>query len=87
MGFCHVAKGGAEQQCQDLDVAARNALSISMGDGSPPPGSSCPADLAPTTSVVKIPSTVDFAQHLVVTIVDGTYGATIALPAVDAPGG
>jgi hypothetical protein len=64
-----------------------NAVSITMSDGAPPPFSTCTADLAPTTSIVQLPATVDAAEQLRVTIVDGTNGATITLPVPAASSG
>jgi hypothetical protein len=57
------------------------AVSISMSNGAAPAGSSCTADLAPTTSLIQIPGTVDLGQTITVTIMDGVYGVSVALPA------
>jgi hypothetical protein len=64
-----------------LVTPTADALSISMSYGAPPAGSSCPADLAPTTSVIQIPGTVDLTQTITVTLDDGVYGLSVALPA------
>jgi peroxiredoxin len=52
-----------------------------MSNGAAPAGSSCPADLAPTTSLIQIPGTVDLEQTITVTLIDGVYGVSVALPA------
>jgi hypothetical protein len=63
-----------------LVTAPSNALSVTMSDGAAPAGSSCTADAAPTTSDIQVPSTIDLAQSINVTIIDGVYGLSIALP-------
>ncbi len=45
-----------------------------------PSGAACPTDLAPTTSVLKVPAALDAAQGVTVTIVGDRYGATVSLP-------
>jgi hypothetical protein len=52
-----------------------------MSNGAAPAGSSCPADAAPTTSLIQIPGTVDLGQTITVTLKDGVYGVSVALPA------
>ena len=45
-----------------------------------PAGSSCTADAAPTTgNHIQVPSAIDLAQPIKVTIIDGVYGPSIAL--------
>ena len=64
-----------------LDTPTADALSISMSNGAAPPGSSCTADLAPTTSLIQIPGTLDLEQTITVTLKDGVYGGSVVLPA------
>lgn len=63
-----------------LDVPASNRLTV-IAKAYDPSSASCPADLAPTTSVIKVPAVLTFTEDVTVTIVDGTYGATVSLPA------
>jgi hypothetical protein len=70
-----------------LDVIGRNAISITMSNGAPPAFASCPADSAPTTSIIRIPGTVDAGGQISVTTVDGVYGTTVVLPPLQASSG
>gem|GEM_PF-2123789 len=70
-----------------LDAIGRNALSITLSNGAPPGGTSCTTDAAPTTSIIRIPGTVDAAGQIAVTTVDGFYGTTVVLPALQASSG
>jgi hypothetical protein len=51
-----------------------------MSDGESPDGAACTADLAPTTSVIRVPSTLDLGQPINVKIIDGVFGISAALP-------
>lgn len=62
-----------------LDVPASNLLTVTV-KSSTPSFSSCPADLGPTTSVIKVPAALDVTDDVTVTISDGSYGATVSLP-------
>jgi hypothetical protein len=60
-----------------LDVPRSNLLTVTV---KAPDSGPCTADLAPTTSVIEVPKALDVTQGVTVTIIDGTYGATVALP-------
>jgi hypothetical protein len=60
-----------------LDVPASNLLTVTVSALSSGP---CTADLAPTTSLIDVPTALDVTQGVTVTIIDGTYRVTVALP-------
>lgn len=60
-----------------LDVPRSNLLTVTVKALAP---GSCTADLAATTSIIKVPSALDVSQNVTVTIIDGSYGATVSLP-------
>jgi hypothetical protein len=62
-----------------LDVPASNVLRVTVKSYNPS-DATCPADLAATTSVLKIPAALDAAQGVTVTVVGDGYGATVSLP-------
>ena len=61
-----------------LDVPTSSQLTVTV-KADLPAMASCPADLAPTTSVIQVPSTLSRTGQVSVTIVDGSYGATVSL--------
>jgi hypothetical protein len=75
--------------CPDLPtrmtVPASNRLTVTA-EPYDPSNSSCPADLAPTTSVIKVPAALSLTDDVTVTIVDVSYGATVSLPPRDGGG-
>jgi hypothetical protein len=60
-----------------LDVPRSNLLTVTV---KAPDSGPCTADLAPTTSVIEVPKALDVTQGVTVTIIDGSYGGTVALP-------
>jgi hypothetical protein len=60
-----------------LDVPASNLLTVTVKPLSSGP---CTADLTATTSVIKIPAALDVTKNVTVTIIDGSYSATVSLP-------
>jgi hypothetical protein len=60
-----------------LDVPESNLLTITVKGPSSGP---CTADLAATTSIIKVPVALDVTQDVTVTVIDGRYGATVSLP-------
>jgi hypothetical protein len=60
-----------------LDVPRSNLLTITVKALDPGP---CTADLRATTSIIKVPAALDVSQRVTVTIIDGSYGATVSLP-------
>ena len=60
-----------------LDVRANNLLTVTVKAPSSGP---CTADLTATTSVIKVPAALDVTKNVTVTIIDGSYGATVSLP-------
>lgn len=60
-----------------LDVPANNLLTVTVKAPSSGP---CTADLTATTSVIEVPKALDVTQGVTVTIIDGSYGATVSLP-------
>ncbi len=62
-----------------LDVSASNVLRVTVKSYKPS-GATCPADLAATTSVLKVPAALDAVQGVTVTVVGDGYGATVSLP-------
>jgi hypothetical protein len=75
--------------CPDLPtrlaVPAGNRLTVTaqLYD---PSHASCSADLAPTTSIIKVPAALTRTEDVTVTIVDVYYGATVSLPPRDGGG-
>jgi hypothetical protein len=67
-----------------LDVPSSNALRVTV-KADLPAMASCPADSAPTTSVIRVPAALDLSAQVTVTIIDGTYGATVSLPVSPSP--
>jgi hypothetical protein len=65
---------------------AANTVSVTMSDGAAPAGTTCTADLAPTTSVIQLPGTLDLAQPVGVAVVDGVFGISLTLPAPQSAG-
>ncbi|MFI5287375.1 MAG: hypothetical protein ACHQ4F_13780 [Candidatus Dormibacteria bacterium] len=63
-----------------LKVTGGNALTVMVTADVPPDGASCPADLAATASVIQVPTALDVSEQVNVTIVDGSFGATVPLP-------
>lgn len=61
----------------ELDVPASNLLTVTVQPRSSGP---CTADLAATTSVIKVPVALDVTDDVTVTIIDSGYGATVSLP-------
>ena len=62
-----------------LDIPASNVLRVTVKSYNPS-GATCPADLAATTSVLKVPAALHEILGVTVTIVGGAYGATVSLP-------
>jgi len=63
-----------------VSVSSPTSLIVTVGGApSPPAGSSCSADLAPTTSVTTVPTGVDVKGPVKVTIADGAFGTTVTL--------
>jgi hypothetical protein len=60
-----------------LDVPASNLLTVTVKAPSSGP---CTADLTATTSVIEVPGALDLTGDVTVTIIDGSYGATVSLP-------
>ena len=60
-----------------LDATRNNLLTITVQPLDPGP---CTTDLRGTTSVIEVPAVLDVSKSVTVTIVDGTYGATVSLP-------
>jgi hypothetical protein len=60
-----------------LDVPSPDQLTVTVQQN--PPDGSCTADLAATTSVVKVPATLVLGAPVTVTIVDRPYGSVIPL--------
>jgi hypothetical protein len=60
-----------------LDVPASNRLTVTVQASSSGP---CTADLAATTSVIKVPAALDVTDDVTVTINDDRYGVTVSLP-------
>jgi hypothetical protein len=60
-----------------LDVPASNLLTVTVKAPSSGP---CTADLTATTSVIEVPGALDVTGDVTVTIIDGSYGATVSLP-------
>ncbi len=61
--------------CPKLPIdlnAAGNALTLTLSSGTSPYGSSCTADAAPTTTVIRVPHSVDQAQQVTLTFIDGS---------------
>jgi hypothetical protein len=75
--------------CPDLPtrlaVPTRNRLDVTA-EPYDPSHASCPADLAPTTSIIKVPAALSLTEDVTVTIIDVTYGATVSLPPGDGGG-
>lgn len=67
-------------------TSAANTVSVTMSDGAAPAGTTCTADLAPTTSVIQLPGTLDVAQPVGVAVVDGVFGISLTLPAPQSAG-
>jgi hypothetical protein len=74
--------------CPDLPTQlaapATNRLTVTAKPYDPS-GASCVTDLGPTTSVIRIPSTVSSTEDVTVTIIDA-YGATVSLPPRESAG-
>ena len=68
-----------------LDVASNNQLTVTVQQN--PPSGPCTADLAATTSVIKVPAALDLAAQVTVTIEDRPYGAVIPLSPWSGSGG
>lgn len=62
-----------------LDVPASNVLTVTVKIYDPS-NASCPADLAPTTSVINVPAKLNGREEVTVSILDGAYGRTVSLP-------
>jgi hypothetical protein len=62
-----------------LDIPASHLLTVTV-KSSTPSFSTCPADLAATTSIIEVPSTLNVSDDVTITIIDGSYGATVSLP-------
>lgn len=72
-----------------LKVSGSNELTVTVTMEVPSDGASCPADLAATTGVIRVPTALDVNAYVNVTVVDGNYGTTVTLPprpASDHPG-
>jgi len=66
-------------------TSAQNTVSVTMSDGAAPAGSTCTADLRPTTSVIQLPDTVNLAEPVGVAVIDGVVGISLSLPAPQVP--
>lgn len=64
----------------ELKVSGNDALTVTVTTDLPPDGAACPADLAATTTIIQVPTALDASEQVNVTIVDGSYGATVPLP-------
>jgi hypothetical protein len=62
-----------------LKVSGSSALTVTVTMEVPSNGANCPADLAATTSVIRVPIALDVSPHVSITIVDGNYGTTVTL--------
>jgi len=58
---------------------AQNAVSVTITEWIPDPTAACTTGLAPTTSVLQLPASLDLEVPLIVKIVDGSYGSTVTL--------
>jgi hypothetical protein len=70
---------GCPRLAARLAVVGTNTLLVTMSSAAPPSRVTCTADLAPTTSVLRVPKAIDGAQPVIVQIVDGPYGATVTV--------
>jgi hypothetical protein len=70
----------------DVQTHTNSEITVMLSSGAPPNGSSCPADLAPTTSILRLPTDLDEAKPLQMTLVDGVYGGTFVLSPSPTPG-
>lgn len=69
-----------------LDVPASNVLRVTVKSYNPS-GGPCLTDLAPTTSILRVPAAIDAAQGVTVSVVGDRYGATVSLTAQAEVGG
>ena len=68
--------------CPKLPIdlnAAGNALTLTLSSGTSPYGSSCTADAAPTTTVIRLPHSVDQAQPVTLAFIDGSTRSIFVL--------
>ncbi|MGA7988670.1 MAG: hypothetical protein WCB51_09765 [Candidatus Dormiibacterota bacterium] len=64
----------------DLVTSTGNALTITVSSGSSPVGAACTADYGPTTSIIRVPESIDQAEQVGVTLIDGADRTTFMLP-------
>lgn len=68
--------------CPKLPIdlsAAGNALTLTLSSGTSPYGASCTADAAPTTTVIRVPHSVDQARQVTLTFIDGSTRSSFVL--------
>lgn len=69
--------------CPKLPIALKttgNALTLTLSSGTDPNGGSCTTDLAPTTTVIRVPNSIDQSLPVSVTFIDGGMRTTVVLP-------
>ncbi len=69
--------------CPKLPVARRvagNTLTLTLSSGTGPNGEPCTTDLAPTTTVIRVPASIDQTRPVSVSFVnDGSSPRTVVL--------
>lgn len=70
--------------CPKLPIALKatgDTLTLTLSSGTGPNGEPCTADLAPTTTVIRVPDSIDQTRQVSVVFVnDGSARHTVLLP-------